>query len=34
MLKAEKAHYTIVNNGDFEQLKSQVKALYTQLTKE
>jgi dephospho-CoA kinase len=34
MLKADKAHYTIVNNGDFEQLRSKAKNIYVQLTKE
>jgi len=33
-LKAKKAHYTIENNGDFEQLKTLVKTLYFQLTKD
>jgi dephospho-CoA kinase len=32
-LKADKAHYTIENNGDFEQLKTEVKTLFFQLTK-
>jgi len=33
-LKADKAHYTIVNNGDLDQLKSEVREIYFQLTKE
>jgi dephospho-CoA kinase len=32
--KADKAHYLIENNGDFEQLKTKIKTLYSQLTKE
>ena len=32
--KAAKAQYTIENNGNFEQLKTKVKTLYTQLTQE
>jgi dephospho-CoA kinase len=31
-LKADKAHYTIENNGNLEQLKAQVKILFLQLT--
>ncbi|MBS0605041.1 MAG: dephospho-CoA kinase [Verrucomicrobia bacterium] len=30
--KADKAHYTIENNGTFEQLKTNVNTLYSQLT--
>jgi dephospho-CoA kinase len=33
-LKADKAHYTIENNGSFEQLEIKIKTLYSQLTKE
>ncbi len=32
--KSAKAHYTIENNGNFEQLKTKVKNLYSQLTQE
>jgi dephospho-CoA kinase len=32
--KAASAQYTIENNGNFEQLKTKVKTLYTQLTQE
>ncbi len=31
-IKAEKAHYTIENNGTLEQLKTSVKSLYSTLT--
>lgn len=31
-VKARKAHYKIENNGNFEQLKTQIKTLYFQLT--
>jgi dephospho-CoA kinase len=32
--KSAKAHFTIENNGNFEQLKTKVKTLYSQLTQE
>ena len=32
--KASQAHYTIDNNGDIEQLKTQIKTIYSQLTEE
>jgi len=31
-LKADKAHYMIENNGNFEELKTKIKTLYFQLT--
>jgi dephospho-CoA kinase len=34
ILKANKAHYTIENNGDLEELKIKIKTLYFQLTEE
>lgn len=33
-IKNDKAHYSIENNGDFEQLKTEIKTLYFQLTEE
>ncbi len=32
-VKADKAHYSIENNGNFDQLKTKIKTLYFQLTK-
>lgn len=32
--KANKAHYVIQNNGSFEELKNEVKKIYSQLTKD
>jgi dephospho-CoA kinase len=33
-VKNDKAHYSVENNGDFEQLKTKIETLYFQLTKE
>ncbi len=33
-VKADKAHYMIENNGNLEQLKTNIKTLYSQLTKD
>jgi|HubBroStandDraft_4_1064222.scaffolds.fasta_scaffold171128_2 dephospho-CoA kinase len=34
LIKADKAHYSIENNGDMQELKAQVQSIYSQLTKE